>query len=84
MDQPRPWSLCALAVSNTTAHVHDAPHPRFRALSLALLFVVAIALRCYRIDAQSFWYDEGLTVALAVRSLDDIARAAAARSEERR
>lgn len=78
MDQPRPWSLCALAVSNTTAHMHDAPHPRFRALSLALLFVVAIALRCYRIDAQSFWYDEGLTVALAVRSLDDIARAAAA------
>ncbi len=47
-------------------------------LSLAALFVLALALRFYRIDEQSFWYDEGLTVALALRPLDDIARAAAA------
>ncbi|MCS6840856.1 MAG: glycosyltransferase family 39 protein [Roseiflexus sp.] len=57
-------------------------HPNTRriipAFSLAALFALALALRLYRIDAQSFWYDEGLTVALAVRPLDDIARAAAA------
>lgn len=54
-------------------------HPTtYRAPGLAALLALALALRFYRIDAQSFWYDEGLTVALAVRSLDDIARAAAA------
>ncbi len=54
------------------------PHPTFPALGLAMLFAVALALRLYRIDAQSFWYDEGLTIALAVQPLDAIARAAAA------
>lgn len=58
--------------------MRHTPRPTFRALSLAALFALALALRFYRIDAQSFWYDEGLTVALAVRPLDDIARAAAA------
>jgi mannosyltransferase len=48
------------------------------ALSLAALFTIALALRLYRIDAQSFWYDEGLTIALAIQPLDAIARAAAA------
>lgn len=58
--------------------MHRTSHPTFHILSLATLFALALALRLYRIDAQSFWYDEGLTVALAVRPLDDIARAAAA------
>jgi len=43
-----------------------------------LLFALALALRIYRIDAQSLWYDEGLTIALAGKPLDTIVRAAAA------
>lgn len=58
--------------------MHRTTHLLCCALGLAALFALALALRFYRIDAQSFWYDEGLTVALAVRPLDDIARAAAA------
>ncbi len=58
--------------------MHRTTHLLCCALGLAALFALALTLRFYRINAQSFWYDEGLTVALAVRSLDDIARAAAA------
>lgn len=56
------------------------PNTRHRssALSLTVLFAIALAVRLYRIGDQSFWYDEGLTVALAVQPLDAIARAAAA------
>ncbi|MGQ9548164.1 MAG: glycosyltransferase family 39 protein [Roseiflexus sp.] len=56
------------------------PNTRHRssALSLTALFAIALAVRLYRIGDQSFWYDEGLTVALAVQPLDAIARAAAA------
>lgn len=50
-----------------------------QALAVALaLGALAFGLRLFRIDAQSLWYDEGLTIALAGRSLDGIARAAAA------
>ncbi|MDW8213600.1 MAG: hypothetical protein RMJ55_08585, partial [Roseiflexaceae bacterium] len=58
--------------------MHRITRPTYRALALTALFALALALRLYRIHAQSFWYDEGLTVALAIRPLDDIARAAAA------
>jgi 4-amino-4-deoxy-L-arabinose transferase-like glycosyltransferase len=47
-------------------------------LTPALIGLLALALRLYAIDRQSLWYDEGLTVALAQRSLAQIARDAAA------
>ncbi|HID86513.1 MAG TPA: hypothetical protein EYP55_03935, partial [Anaerolineae bacterium] len=48
-----------------------------RWIVLALL-ILALALRFYRLDAQSLWYDEGTSVALAGRSLATITRHAAA------
>ncbi len=42
------------------------------------LVVAAFLARSYRLDTQSLWYDEGLSVALAGRSLVTIARNAAA------
>ena len=44
-------------------------HPAPRSLILAIL-LVALALRCYRLDAQSFWNDEGNSARIAERSLD--------------
>jgi len=41
---------------------------------LAILLVLAAALRFYRLDAQSLWNDEGTSVALAQRDLATIAR----------
>jgi len=54
---------------------HDST-ARYRGLALAV-FLLALALRLYRADAQSLWYDEGTSAALAGRPLPDIARAAA-------
>lgn len=39
---------------------------------------VAFGLRAYRAGAQSFWYDEGISVSLAARSLPQITRDALA------
>ncbi len=47
-------------------------------LALAGILLLALALRVYRIDAQSFWYDEGTSVVLATRDLPTIAQGAAA------
>jgi len=44
---------------------------------LAILLVLAAALRFYRLDAQSLWNDEGTSVALAGRDLATITRSAA-------
>ena len=44
----------------------------------AVLALLAFWLRLYRLDAQSFWYDEGISVALAPRSLATITISAAA------
>lgn len=41
------------------------------------LVILAFALRVYQLGAQSLWYDEGMSVALAGRSLATIARNAA-------
>ena len=48
-----------------------------RWMPLAIL-VLALTLRLYRLGAQSLWYDEGTSVALAGRSLATITRHAAA------
>ncbi|MCW5853846.1 MAG: glycosyltransferase family 39 protein, partial [Anaerolineae bacterium] len=55
-------------------------YPQSRRLGWWLLAIVvlALALRFYRLDGQSFWYDEGSAVVLAERDLPTIARDAAA------
>ncbi len=50
---------------------------RFSLLLLLLILVLAAGLRFYRIDAQSFWNDEGNSARLAERSLDLIVEGAA-------
>ncbi len=47
-------------------------------LALAGIVLLGLVLRLYRIDAQSFWYDEGTSVVLATRDLATIAQGAAA------
>src|SRR4030081_2598320 len=46
-------------------------------LGLAGVAAVAIALRWFRIDAQSLWYDEGISAHQLTRSFPEILRAAA-------
>src|SRR5215213_2341166 len=41
---------------------------------VALLFIVALALRLYAIERQSLWGDEGSSISLASRSLAQIVR----------
>lgn len=45
---------------------------------LLAVILLALGLRLFRIDAQSLWYDEGTSVALAGRNLATITRSAAA------
>src|SRR5215207_4585726 len=47
-----------------------------RWLSLLAVAVLAAGLRWYRIDAQSLWYDEGISAFQLTRSLGDILYAA--------
>ena len=47
-------------------------------LCLGAILLLALALRLYRLDAQSLWNDEGTSVALAGRDLATITRSAAA------
>ncbi|MBA2446436.1 MAG: glycosyltransferase family 39 protein [Chloroflexi bacterium] len=42
------------------------------------VLVLAAALRCYRLDGQSLWYDEGVSAFMTTRGPVEIARAAAA------
>lgn len=51
-----------------------SPSRRWEGLALALLLIVALSLRFYRVGAQSLWNDEGTSVALAQRDLATIAR----------
>ena len=51
-------------------------HPRTWVL-LVLVLLLAAALRFYRLDAQSFWHDEGNTARLVERSLHLIVEGAA-------
>jgi hypothetical protein len=51
--------------------------PRTRNISrlgLAFLTLLAFALRVYRLDAQSLWYDEGVTAEIARRGLAELTR----------
>ena len=42
------------------------------------VLILAAALRCYRLDGQSLWYDEGVSAFMTTRGPVEIARAAAA------
>jgi mannosyltransferase len=46
-------------------------------VGLLLVTALAAALRLYRIDAQSLWYDEGISAHQLTRSFGEIVRAAA-------
>ena len=51
--------------------------PRTRRISwlgIALLTLAAFALRLYRLDAQSLWYDEGVTAEIARRGIAELTR----------
>ncbi len=50
---------------------------RWLPLAATVIVLAALALRLFRADAQSLWYDEGTSVALAARGLAQIARDAA-------
>lgn len=41
-------------------------------LALLLLTLLALALRLYRLDAQSLWYDEGVSAQIAMRSFAEL------------
>ena len=43
-------------------------------LGLALLILCAFALRLYELDAQSLWYDEGVTAEVARRGIAELTR----------
>lgn len=45
--------------------------------AVGAVLLLAVGLRLYHADAQSLWYDEGTSAALARRSLAEIARGAA-------
>jgi len=51
--------------------------PAPAALAIAATLLLAWGLRLYRLDAQSLWYDEGVSAALALRSFAAITRDAA-------
>lgn len=51
--------------------------PRWRWAILALILLLAIGLRVYRLDAQSFWNDEGNSARIAERSIPLILEGAA-------
>ncbi len=61
--------------------MNDVVIPKRRDIEMAILAVIlllALGLRLYRLDAQSLWNDEGTSVALAQRNWITIARNAAA------
>jgi mannosyltransferase len=47
---------------------------RILLVTVAAIFLSALALRLYAIDAQSLWSDEGSTIALSSRSFEQILR----------
>jgi len=50
----------------------------WEAAILIAILLLALGLRAYRLDGQSLWNDEGTSVALAARSLEQITQGAAA------
>ncbi len=51
-----------------------APGARRHLLALLGLILIAFALRVYELDAQSFWYDEGVTAQVAQLGVGELAR----------
>ena len=61
--------------ASSSAETFAAPGAgRRRSAWLLLLLLLALALRLYRLPAQSLWYDEGGTAAISQRSLADLTR----------
>ena len=51
--------------------------PSARAIAVLIIVLIGLGLRVYRLDAQSFWYDEGNSARIAERSLQLIIEGAA-------
>lgn len=50
----------------------DARRVKLHVVALLLLLLVAFGLRLFRLDAQSLWWDEGISLHLATSSLPEI------------
>jgi len=55
----------------------ETGHRLWETIALLAIILLALGLRFHRLDAQSFWNDEGTSVALAQRDLPTITRNAA-------
>ncbi|MCB0084809.1 MAG: glycosyltransferase family 39 protein, partial [Caldilineaceae bacterium] len=52
--------------------MNHAQYKRFTTIFFVLFILIAFALRVYRLDMQSLWYDEGVTATLTQRNLVDL------------
>jgi hypothetical protein len=83
----RPW-FAGLAVARAgwvvvtplARRVHGVLRARGWSLAVALVTLLAFALRAYRLDAEGFWLDEALTVGYAGAPLLDIPQNLASQS----
>ncbi len=65
----------AVAVPATTTTMLAQPtRPRIALLCLLATILLAFALRLYRLESQSLWYDEGVTATLAQRDVVELTR----------
>lgn len=64
-------------IGNQAVRIRNPQSEIRNTIFLLLILVLAAALRFYRIDAQSFWNDEGNSARIAERSLPLITEAAA-------
>jgi len=62
---------------NTSSFRHWRTSPVLPWIALIALLILSAALRFYRIDAQSLWYDEGNSARIAERSVQLIVEGAA-------
>ncbi|MBK8049481.1 MAG: glycosyltransferase family 39 protein [Anaerolineales bacterium] len=62
-----------MKLAATSQPPHATPNPVLRVLTLAIL-LFAFAVRTYRLDFQSLWSDEGISLLRAVQTLPDLLR----------
>ena len=55
---------CSLVIAPCSAIIRRVT-AKVRSILLLLILLLAFAVRVYRLDAQSIWYDEGLSIQLA-------------------